>query len=120
VRVLVVEDFDQLRNLLMAALRRDGHEVDGAASMAEAVGLRPEGYQALVVDMRLGDGDAATLLDAVSTADPTIVSRTVVMTGGGFEERIPAGVPVLEKPFRIDALVAAVRNLTPEGVPPER
>jgi DNA-binding response OmpR family regulator len=115
VRVLVVEDFDQLRTMLMAALRRDGHEVDGAASVAEAVAKEAESYQALVVDMRLGDGDAAMLLDAVSAADPTVLSRTVVMTGGGFEDRVPAGVPVLEKPFRIDALVAAVRELERRG-----
>jgi DNA-binding NtrC family response regulator len=110
-RVLVVEDFDQLRELFVAGLRAAGYQVDGAASVVGALGLRPESYHVLVTDMRLGDEDGMALLEIVGAADPTIASRSVLMTGGGFEERPPAGIPVLVKPFRIEALVDAVRRL---------
>jgi DNA-binding NtrC family response regulator len=110
-RILVVEDFDQLRELLVTSLRDAGYHVDGAASVAEAVRMRPESYQVLVTDVRLGDEDGPTLLELVTAADPTMTSRTVLMTGGGFEARLPADIPVLVKPFRIEALVETVRRL---------
>jgi DNA-binding NtrC family response regulator len=116
-RVLVVEDFDQLRELLVAGLRDAGYEAAGAASVAEAVRMRPETYHVLVTDMRLGDEDGGTLLGLVSTADPTMVSRCVLMTGGGFDTTLPADVPVLVKPFRIEALVEAVRRLMQQWYP---
>jgi DNA-binding NtrC family response regulator len=113
-RALVVEDFDQLRDLLLAGLRGAGYHADGAASVAEAVELRPESYDVLVTDMRLGAEDGATLLGMVSARDPTITARCVLMTGGGFDSRLPPNVPVLVKPFRIDDLVAAVRRVLGE------
>jgi DNA-binding NtrC family response regulator len=118
-RVLVVEDFDQLRDMLVAGLRQAGFQVDGTASVAGALGLRPETYHVLVTDMRLGAEDGMTMLGIVGAVDPTIASRTVVMTGGGFEERPPADLPVLVKPFRIEALVDAVRRLVEDQDAPE-
>ena len=116
-RALVVEDFDQLRELLLSGLRDAGYEADGAGSVAEAVRMRPESYDVLITDMRLGDADGATLLGIVGANDPTISSRCVLMTGGGFEMRVPADLPVLVKPFPIEALVAAVRQVL--AGPPE-
>jgi DNA-binding NtrC family response regulator len=110
-RVLVVEDFDQLRDLLVAGLRDAGYQVQGVASVAEAVRVPPDGYHVLVSDMRLGDEDGARLLDLIGAQDPTIVSRCVLMTGGGFDRPLPAEVPVLAKPFRVEELVAAVSRL---------
>jgi DNA-binding NtrC family response regulator len=118
-RVLVVEDFDQLRELLVAGLRDAGHEVDGAASVAEAIRMRPESYHVLVTDMRLGDDDGRALLERVTAADPTMTSRCVLMTGGGFEApSLPAEIPVLVKPFPIDALVDAVRRVMQDPYSP--
>jgi len=113
-RVLVVEDFDLLREMLVAGLRDAGYQVDGAASVAGALGLRPESYHVLVTDMRLGDEDGMALLRIVAAVDPTIASRSILMTGGGFE-KWPADIPVLVKPFRIDSLVDAVRRLVEDG-----
>lgn len=114
-RVLVVEDFDLLREMLVAGLRDAGYQVDGAASVAGALGLRPESYHVLVTDMRLGDEDGMALLGIVAAVDPTIASRSILMTGGGFEEWPPVDIPVLVKPFPIDSLVDAVRRLVEDG-----
>jgi len=114
-RVLVVEDFDLLREMLVAGLRDAGYQVDGAASVAGALGLRPESYHVLVTDMRLGDEDGMALLAIVAAVDPTIASRSILMTGGGFEEWLPVDIPVLVKPFPIDSLVDAVRRLVEDG-----
>jgi len=117
--VLLVEDFDQLRTLLLAGLRAAGYQADGVASVAEAARVPPDSYHVLVTDMRLGDEDGVRLLDLIGARDPTIVSRCVLMTGGGFDRRLPPEVPVLVKPFRVEDLVAAVSRLLGQRGPTE-
>jgi DNA-binding response OmpR family regulator len=115
-RALIVEDYDELRELLVAGLRRAGYQVEGAASLAQALEMAPEGYDVLITDMSLGDAFGTELLEAVSVRDPARTCRCLLMTGGGLGPEPPADVPVLVKPFRIDALVAAVRQLLDEDV----
>lgn len=110
-RVLVVEDFAELRRLLVAGLRRVGYQVDEAASLAEAVTMAPERYDVLVTDMSLGDAYGTDLLELVRERDPAAAGRCLLMTGGGLGPEPPDGIPVLVKPFRIDALIAAVDAL---------
>ena len=118
-RVLVVEDFSDLRDLLVRALKGAGIQADGAGSRAQAMDADPEGYQALVIDLRLGSDLGTDLLQEICARDPTAISRCVMMTGGGFSDDLPPGIPVLEKPFRMTALVDAVRELLPSGGRPD-
>jgi DNA-binding NtrC family response regulator len=118
-RALVVEDFDELRSLLVAGLARAGYEVSGAASMAEALDLLPHGYDVVITDMSLGDAYGTDLLEQVADQDPDGTCRRLLMTGGGIGPEPPPGVPVLVKPFKIDALVTAVRALFDDGTEPE-
>jgi two-component system, OmpR family, response regulator len=113
-RALIVEDYAELRELLVAGLRRAGYQVEGAGSLAQALEMAPEGYDVLITDMSLGDAFGTELLDVVHTRDPDRTCRCLLMTGGGLGPELPAGVPVLVKPFRIEALVAAVRRLLDE------
>ena len=113
--VLVVEDFPDLRELLVRALQGAGLKADGAGSRSQAMEASPEKYQALVIDLRLGPDLGTDLLKEICVLDPTAISRCVIMTGGGFSEHVPPGIPVLEKPFRMTALVDAVRDLLPSG-----
>jgi DNA-binding response OmpR family regulator len=110
-RALIVEDYDELRELLVAGLRRAGYQVEGAASLAQAMTMAPEGFDVLITDMSLGDAFGTELLDKVHELDPAQTCRCLLMTGGGLGPEPPPGVPVLVKPFRIEALVAAVRRL---------
>jgi DNA-binding NtrC family response regulator len=114
-RALVVEDFDELRDLLVAGLRRAGYEVSGADSLAAAMQLEPEQYDVVITDMSLGDAYGTDLLAHLDRLDPDGDCRRLLMTGGGVGPEPPPGVPVLVKPFRIDALVAAVRELFDDG-----
>jgi DNA-binding response OmpR family regulator len=113
-RALIVEDYDELRELLVAGLRRAGYQVEGAASLAQALAMAPEGYDVLITDVSLGDAFGTELLEAVQVRDPGGSCRCMLMTGGGLGPALPANVPVLVKPFRIEALVAAVRLLLDE------
>jgi DNA-binding response OmpR family regulator len=111
VRVLVVEDFEQLRDTLMRGLEQAGFAVDGAGSMREALAVPPQGYDVVVTDNRLGDALGTDLFRDLHDRDPGIAARFILMTGDEHDMDLPAEVPVLLKPFRIDALVAAVRLL---------
>jgi DNA-binding response OmpR family regulator len=110
-RALVVDDADQVRELLVTGLQRAGYRVDGAASLAEAVALGPETYDALIIDLQLGAERGAELVELLRARDPAAVSRCVLMTGGGLPDDLPGDIPVLIKPFRFDELIAAVRGL---------
>lgn len=119
-RVLVVEDFTQLREMLVEGLTRAGFAADGAGSVREALDLRPETYDALVVDHRLGDALGTDLFRILSGRDETVASRFILMTADEHALDLPTEVPVLLKPFRIAELVDAVRRVhggraTPQG-----
>jgi DNA-binding response OmpR family regulator len=111
VRVLVVEDFDLLRDTLVRGLEQAGFGACGAGSTQEALAVPPDAYDVLVTDQRLGDTLGTDLFQVLHDRDPGIASRFILMTGDEHDMKLPAGVPVLLKPFRIDALVTAVRLL---------
>lgn len=55
--ILVIDDEADLRELLDISLRRMGHDVVMAGSLAEArVRLAERRYSLVLTDMRLGDG----------------------------------------------------------------
>ncbi len=118
IRVLVVEDFEQLRDTLMRGLAHAGFGVTGAGSAREALDLPTDDYDVLVTDHRLGDALGTDLFRVLHDQDPGIASRFILMTGDEHDMNLPAEVPVLLKPFRIDVLVAAVRLLPGRPVRP--
>lgn len=117
VRVLLVEDFEQLRETLLRGLRPAGFAVDGAGSVAEALDLHPEAYDVVVADQRLGDALGTDLFRILHDRDPGVASRFILMTADERDLGLPATVPVLLKPFRIAELVETVRRL-PGGPAP--
>jgi DNA-binding response OmpR family regulator len=112
VRVLVVDDFEQLRETVMRGLAQAGLAVVGAGSVAEALELPPESYDVMVSDQRLGDGLGTDLIRVLQERNPAGASRFILMTGDERAMDLPAEVLVLLKPFRIHALVDAVHAVT--------
>ncbi len=122
-RVLVIDDLPEIRALVRRTLRDYGYVVDGAATLAEARQLDPAGYDAVLVDSRLGAEHGADLIEALREHDPAAAGHCVIMTGGT-GEGLPAGVACLAKPFRVDDLLAAVRTAArlapaPAPAPPQ-
>ena len=116
-RVLVVDDVAEMRTLIWRILSADGYQVDVAATLAEARGLDPAGYSAVLVDAHLGTEQGMDLIEELRSADPVAVSRCLVITGGTADAG-PAGLAVLTKPFRAADLLDAVRALR-QAVPPQ-
>ena len=115
-RVLVVDDVAEMRALIWRILSADGYQVDVAATLAEARGLDPAGYSAVLVDAHLGTEHGTDLIEELRSADPAAASRCLVITGGTADAG-PAGLAVLTKPFRAADLLDAVRALQ-QAAPP--
>jgi DNA-binding response OmpR family regulator len=108
--VLVVDDDASLRLLCRVNLELDGFRVVEAGSVAEAAALLAEReFDAVLLDLRLGDGDGRDLLASLGEERPPVA----LFTGSeviGPELRSMAE-EVLSKPFQLDELLATVRKL---------
>ncbi|HEX9165164.1 MAG TPA: ATP-binding protein, partial [Gemmatimonadales bacterium] len=110
-RVLLVEDDADLRRALARYLARRGWTVEEASDGAAAIeALGRGGYDVVVSDARLPGTTGMTLHDQM-TPGP----RFVLISGDAGSPEIEAfrertGVAVLQKPFELEALAAAVRG----------
>ncbi len=110
-RVLLVEDHIDSREFMQALLESDGHRVDAAAGVGEALRRLEHSdanYEVLVTDIGLSDGSGWELIAAVRERWPSI--RIGVVTGWE-----PSGVGggndgdfILRKPVRTSELLAHV------------
>jgi PAS domain S-box-containing protein len=114
-RILVVDDDPEVRSFLEESLRGLGHEVLALASAAEALARLEEWRPDLaLIDYAMpgmNGADAARAARRIAPALPIIF-----VTGYAESEKLEAAlgpaVPVLRKPFAVEALAAAVaRNL---------
>ncbi len=96
-----------MRTIAQRALRARGYEVDVAGTLADAIGMDPGGYDAVLIDAHLGSERGIELIEALRSKDPTAAARCIVMTGGPADE-IPDHVTCLVKPFQIEELIDAV------------
>jgi PAS domain S-box-containing protein len=115
-RILVVEDEEEVGRVVVAALRRFGFEAARAATLAEArtAVRKGPGPDLLLTDVVLPDGTGAELAREVAGAREGM--RVLFMTGHARESVSEApdapgnGIPVLEKPFTLEALRASVES----------
>jgi len=113
--VLVVEDDDAVARVLGIMLRRDGHEVMRAATLAEArQALASHRPSVILLDMKLPDGSGLDLLDHLAAA-PGLDQLPVVVLSGvepTFDRRTRGDrvVEWLIKPFAERELLRALRD----------
>ncbi len=111
-RILVVDDDAAIRTVVGEALRRRGHDVETAASLAALDAALARGLpDVLVTDVVLPDGDGLERLPAILSAHPDLpvivlsarntLSTAVRATEAGAFDYLP-------KPFDLDALTQAV------------
>ncbi|MGH7415423.1 MAG: response regulator [Candidatus Rokuibacteriota bacterium] len=106
-RILVVDDEDNLRDVLVEVLKRDRHEVDSAADGAERL-RRAEGrrYDLVITDLRMPGLEGPALYEGVRRRYPDDPPRVIFMSANtGIEEYasflLETGEPALEKPFNL-------------------
>lgn len=114
-RLLLLEDEDTLAGLVAAGLGQAGFTVDRAASLAEA-GEMAElyGYDAMIFDRGLPDGDALGLLRDLRRRK-TMTPVLLLTARDAVEDRIEGlntgADDYLAKPFALSELVARLRAL---------
>jgi two-component system response regulator TctD len=114
-RILLVEDNDELRSLLIRGLEAAGFLVDALATQAESeAALRTTRYSALVLDLGLPDGDGLSLLRSIrERSDPLPV---LILTARDSVQHRVSGLQAgaddyLVKPFAIEELIARLQAL---------
>jgi two-component system, cell cycle response regulator CpdR len=120
-RILIAEDDEGMRGLVVRALRQDGHEVMTARDGAEALDLlvREQGaFELLLTDIRMPvmDGIALALATARDHPDVTIL----LMTGYADQRERAHGLDalihdVVAKPFSLATIRTAVNGALMAG-----
>lgn len=121
-RILVVEDDRDLRDLVALGLRNESYAVDTAGSYAEADEfLRLTAYDLACVDLGLPDGNGLELVHRFAS-DPGLhrPRRTLILTARDAVADRVAGLDAgaddyLVKPFHFAELMARVRVLARRG-----
>jgi signal transduction histidine kinase len=114
-RLLVVDDEENILLTISEVLRLEGYEVDVAASGREAAALLAggPGYDLVLTDLHMEDGDGLSLLEEVRARSPFTI--TIVLTGFAAVESAIAALrqgayDYLAKPCIIDELIHTVRR----------
>ena len=121
-RILLVEDDAAIATVVGAALTDDGYDVDVCDGVAQRdARLDRTGYQAMLTDVMLADGDGITGLAALArqfpdmpvivlSAQNTLDTAVRAADAGAFE--------YFPKPFDLDELLRAVRQAVDRGAKP--
>ena len=107
-RVLVIDDDDDLRTLVVRVVEQAGYAVDSASDgQAGLERLAEQTYDVIVCDLRMPRMDGAAFYREVERRVPAVARRVVLMTGHLKAEEYMdflrgVRVPVLNKPFTLD------------------
>ncbi len=116
--ILIVEDDADTRYVLKAALESGRHTCATAASGAEAMGLAEAlTFDAVVLDMVLGDSDGLTILEKMKNEDPGL--PVVILTGhANVQSAVKAmklgALDYLIKPFGNEELLLIIEKAVKE------
>jgi two-component system, OmpR family, response regulator len=119
-RVLVVDDEPYITDVLAAALRFEGFDIEVAATGAQALSMAlPGGFDMIVLDVMLPDLEGIEVcrqLRAGGTSTP-VLFLTARDTSGDKLAGLAVGDDYVTKPFSIDELVARIRAVLRRTMP---
>ena len=112
--ILVVDDKDSMRNMLVETLTEEGHRVDAAPSGRQALDLvQNKSYDLVLTDLKMPDVDGLAVLTGVKEVDAE--TAVIVMTAyGTIEDAVNAmkvgAVDFITKPFDTDHLCVLIER----------
>ena len=110
-RILIVDDDDAIRALLMTVLRRRGFPVDSARNGMEALELLTTcRYSLVVLDLMMPRMNGYQVLDHFSSMPSTTRPLVLVLTAGLEQRKFDTSfvVGTIQKPFDIELLLDTV------------
>ncbi|MDB4959308.1 MAG: sigma-54-dependent Fis family transcriptional regulator [Myxococcales bacterium] len=117
-KILVADDEQNLRRVLAAMLRRDGHEVVQAANGQEAID-RLADVDVVITDLRMPGADGMEVLRTASKNHPHVPVIIITAYGsvGQAVEAIKAGAfDYIEKPYEQDSIRVIVDKAIGQAV----
>lgn len=119
--ILVADDEEGIRNLVMHWLEREGHHVHVATSANEAIRLMGrQSYDLVITDVVMPDGDGFELIGACRKTQPQ--ARIIAISGGGHyiqrDECLMLALGLgahatVAKPFNREQLHAGIEHALP-------
>ena len=115
-KILIAEDDDIVRSLVLRALGEDGHDLtataDGAAAL-EALDRQNGDFDLLLTDVKMPRMDGIALALAAGRGHPEVV--IMLMTGYADQRERTHGLgalvhDVIAKPFSVEQIKGAVRE----------
>jgi CheY-like chemotaxis protein len=114
-RVLVVEDQDDVRRLLVTALEIEGHEVDEAANAHDGLNrLRESRYNLILTDYAMPGGTGTWMLAEAGREGLLGDAVSLVVTAHS-DARELANYDVIPKPLDLDHFLDQVRRVLHSG-----
>lgn len=120
--VLVIDDDAAMRAAVRRFLEREGYRVEESTSGREALTQLREGVSVrlVVTDLKMKDGSGGWLLAQLGYEFPTLLRRTLVVSGdadGAAAAHVVARwrCPILPKPFGAAELIDALQELERAG-----
>ncbi len=110
-KILVVDDEPHLRRILVSNLKRESHEIVEAAGVREARrALAESGFDAVITDQKMSDGEGLDVLGVAQEMDPalSVVFLTAFATIELAVESMRRGAfDFITKPFMPEVLLAS-------------
>jgi len=119
-RVLIVEDEPNMRKVLTANLRQDGHVLVEAATLKEGLqAVYGNDFDVVLLDQKLPDGEGTEVLKAVQQSEPS--AAVVMLSAYGTVELAVEAMRIgafdfLTKPFSPDNLRAVVHRAAERAI----
>ena len=114
-RILVVEDQDDVRRMLVTALEIEGHEVADAANAADGLRhLQQQRYDLVLSDYAMPGGTGTWMLHEATRRG--LMERTAALIVTAHPDvRDLADILVISKPLDLDIFLEQVRRILSEG-----
>jgi DNA-binding NtrC family response regulator len=110
-RILVVEDQDDMRGMLVLALELDGHEVDQAASAQEGLKLlQQQRYNLVLSDYAMPGGTGGWMLQEAARLGLLEETAAVIVTAQPDLHDLD-DVAVISKPLDLDRFLEQIRRV---------
>jgi CheY-like chemotaxis protein len=108
--ILIVEDDDRVLDLTADILTGAGYQVALARNGVEALDVLAvaRGIALVLTDIWMPTMHGCALIEAIRADHVLARVAMLIMTGDVAPTHLPAGVRVVHKPFRVDALIEAV------------